>query len=75
MFDWIKLILLVLGIIDKWLDDARAKGLIKQGADEEIARAAAKVFQKTQFANDLRERNAKLSNDEIDRALLDLEPK
>jgi hypothetical protein len=75
MFDWIKLILLVLGIIDKWVDDARAKGLIDQGRDEEIARSTASILGKTKWANDLRERNAKLGSDEVDAALRELEPK
>lgn len=75
MIDWIKLIVLVLGIIDKWVDDARAKGLIQQGRDEEIARATASILAKTRWANDLRQRNEKLTSDEVDAALRELEPK
>lgn len=75
MFDWIKLILLVLGILDKFVDDARRRGLIQQGRDEEIGRATASILAKTKWAQDLRSKNANLNSDEVDAALRELEPK
>lgn len=75
MFDWIKLILLVLGILDKFVDDARRRGLIQEGRDEEIGRMTASILAKTKWAQDLRARNEKLNDSEVDAALRELEPK
>lgn len=75
MFDWIKLILLVLGILDKFVDDARRRGLIQQGRDEEIGRMTASILAKTKWANDLRSHNATLDDKAVNSALSELEPK
>lgn len=75
MFDWIKLILLVLSILDKFVDDARRRGLIQQGRDEEIGRTTASILAKTKWAQDLRARNETLTDDEVNAALRELEPK
>lgn len=75
MFDWVKVILLFLGLLDKWTDRVRDKGLIKQGQDEEIGRMTASILAKTKWAQDLRARNELLTDAEVNAALRELEPK
>ena len=75
MFDWVKLVLLVLRIIDKWTDDARDKGLITQGQDMELARVTTMILAKTEYAKDVRDRISKMDDAAVDAALRDLEPK
>lgn len=75
MFDWIKLIILVLGVIDKLISGARDRGLIKQGQDEEIARTTAAILSKTEYAKNVRDKIAKMDDAAVDAALRDLEPK
>jgi len=75
VFDWVKLVLLVLRIIDKWTDDARDKGLITQGQDMELARVTTMILAKTEYAKDVRDRISKMDDAAVDAALRDLEPK
>lgn len=75
MFDWIKLALLILGIVDKILNYAREQRLIDQGRDEEIARATAAILAKTEYAKNVRAKIANMDDKAVDDALRDLEPK
>lgn len=75
MFDWIKLILLILGIVDKLITYARDQGLINQGRDEEIARQTAAILAKTEYAKNVREKIATMDDAAVNAALRDLEPK
>lgn len=75
MFDWVKLIVLVLGLIDKFVSYARDQGLIKQGQDEEIARTTAAILSKTEYAKNVRDKIAAMDDAAVDAALRDLEPK
>lgn len=75
MFDWIKLALLVLGIVDKIITNARNQGLIDQGRDAEIARATTAILAKTEYAKDVRAKIAAMDDKAVDDALRGLEPK
>ena len=75
MFDWIKLALLVLGIVDKIITGVRNQGLIDQGRDAEIARATAAILAKTEYARDVRAKIAAMDDKAVDDALRGLEPK
>lgn len=75
MFDWIKLALLVLGIVDKIITGVRNQGLIDQGRDAEIARATAAILAKTEYAKDVRAKIAAMDDKAVDDALRGLEPK
>ncbi len=73
--DWVKLILLVLSVVDKLIDHAREQKWIKQGQDEEIARASAALLAKTEYAKNVRDKIASMDYVAVDNALRDLEPK
>jgi hypothetical protein len=75
MFDWVKLILLILQLADKLFDWVQAQGYIKQGRDEEIARQTAAILAKTEYAKDVRSKIAAMDDKAVDDALRDLEPK
>jgi hypothetical protein len=47
---YVKIILALLQIIEAILDWSKEKRLKQEGADEEIARATARILQKTTFA-------------------------
>lgn len=72
---YVKIILALLQIVDAILDWSRAQRFRQEGADEEIARAAMRVLQKTEFANRaLKDFNNKSESDVLD-YLRSLEPK
>lgn len=75
MFDWVKIALLILQLVDKLLDWARDQRLIQQGRDEEIARATASILAKTEYAKNVRDKIAQMDAGAVDAALRDLEPK
>lgn len=74
MFDWAKIILLGLQLLNKWMDWAQAQGYIKQGRDEAIAEQARELFRKTSHAKKVMENVNAMSNEEVDAALVALEP-
>lgn len=74
MFDWARIILLGLQLLNKWMDWAQAQGYIKQGRDEAIAFQAREIFRKTQYAKMTVEKIDAMSNEEVDAALVALEP-
>lgn len=75
MFDWVKIVLLVLQLAEKIFDYAKAQGYIQQGRDEEVARQTAAILAKTEYARGLREKIAAMDERAVDAALTDLEPK
>ena len=75
MFDWVKIALLALDIVDKLVNWARSQNLINQGRDEEIARATAAILAKTEYAKNVRAKIAAMDDKAVDAALRDLEPK
>ena len=75
MFDWIKIALLLLDIVDKLVNWAREQNLINQGRDQEIARATAAILAKTEYAKNVRAKIASMDDKAVDDALRDLEPK
>lgn len=75
MFDWVKIVLLILQLGEKIFDYAKAQGYIQQGRDEEIARQTAAILAKTEYARDVRDKIAAMDGPSVDAALRDLEPK
>lgn len=75
MFDWIKIALLLLDIVDKIVNWTREQNMINQGRDEEIARATAAILSKTEYAKNVRAKIASMDDKAVDAALRDLEPK
>jgi hypothetical protein len=75
MFDWIKIVLLLLQLAEKIFDWSRAQGYIQQGRDEEIARQTAAILAKTEYARNVRAKIAAMDGPSVDAALRDLEPK
>lgn len=71
---YVKIILFVLEIINKWMDKVRDQGLIDRGRDEAIAVQAREIFRKTQYAQKTMEEVNAMSNEEVDAALVALEP-
>jgi len=74
MFDWAKIILIALQLINKWMDWAQERKLINQGRDEAIAEQLRELFRKTSHAKKVIADVEKMSNDEVDSALVALEP-
>jgi hypothetical protein len=75
VFDWIKIVLLVLQLAEKIFDWSLKQGYIQQGRDEEIARAAAALLAKTEYAKNVREKISAMDDATLNAALRDLEPK
>lgn len=75
MFDWVKIVLLVLRFAEALFDFAKAQGYIQQGRDEEIARQTAAILAKTEYAREIRAKIASMDEATVDAALRDLEPK
>lgn len=74
VFDYIKLAILIMQLVNKVLDYAHDQGLIQQGRDEEIAATASAILFKTQVGKKIRERIDAMPDDEVDKALVGLEP-
>lgn len=72
MLTGLKLALLVLQLLDKLFDHWRAKGLIDQGRQEEIAATAERIAVKTGVRKVIWEKVDAMSEDEVDKALADL---
>jgi hypothetical protein len=74
VFDWIKVALLVLQIVEKIIDWQRDNGLIDQGRREEIAATAQRIAVKTGVRKIILEQVNAMSADEVDAELRALEP-
>lgn len=72
MLTGLKLALLVLQMLDKLFDHWRAKGLIDQGRQEEIAATAERIAVKTGVRKVIWEKVDAMSEEEVDEALADL---
>lgn len=75
MFDWVKIVLLVLQLAEKIFDWSQKQGYIAQGRDEEIARQTAAILAKTEYARNVRSKIAAMDAAAVDAALRDLEPR
>jgi hypothetical protein len=75
MLSWPKIILLVLRVIDRLVDDAQRKGLMNEGEDRAIAESAAAILKKSQYAKSVMESISGLSSDDTDKLLRSFEPK
>lgn len=71
---YVKIILLVLQIADKLFNHWRDRGLIQQGEDQAIARAAADIFRKTEHAKKIAEKIDAMPESEVDDLLIAFEP-
>lgn len=71
---WVSVLLALLQIADRLLDIARAKQLIDAGKDAEIAKASASILAKTAAAKAVLKDVMALREDEVDKALRELEP-
>ena len=74
MIVWTQIILALLKIVDAILDYTRYERAKQDGVDEEIAREAAKILQKTEFAKRALEGFASKPGS-ADEFLRELEPK
>lgn len=75
MFDWVKIVLLILQLADKVFDWSVKQGYIQQGRDEEIAQQTAAILAKTEYAKNVRAKIATMDSETVNTALRDLEPK
>lgn len=71
---WSSLILTLLKIAEAIFDFARDRQLIQAGADAEIAKASASVLLKTRSAKQVMAEVTAMSDDQVDKALKELEP-
>lgn len=65
--------LLLLQLVKFFVDRSRERGLIKQGEDEEIARATAEIWKKTVVAKKIMEEISAMDEAKVDAALRGLE--
>lgn len=75
MFDWVKLALLVLGLIDKVLDWQHGRGMIDEGRRQALLEATMLIAGKVATRNQIMEQVNALSGKEVDAGLRGLEPK
>lgn len=71
---WVKLALLLLSVTESIVNLIRNKGLMDAGADREIAKASVAILQKTNTAKAVMAEVTGMSNDQVDKALKELEP-
>ena len=69
----LQIILMALKFLNWLVDTVGREKLIQQGRDEEIARQAAILLSKTEYARGVREKLASMDDNAIDTALDDLE--
>lgn len=74
MFDWAKIVLLLLQIVEQIFDYAKRQGYIQQGRDEEIAKQAQAIMVKTSSGKAILERINAMSDTQVDAELRGLEP-
>lgn len=72
--DWIKLALIILGIIEKFIDQRREKGLLDRGQEMQIALASASILKKTEASKRIMEELNGMDEGQIDDLLRSLEP-
>ena len=71
---WIKLALALVKLADLFANMAREKELIGAGEDRALAEASASILLKTKAAKEVMQRVTAMSEDEVDKALKELEP-
>lgn len=71
---WGSIILLVLRLVFAVTTWAQNRGLIQQGYDQAIAETAREIFRKSEYAKRVAEKIDAMSDDEVDAALVGLEP-
>jgi hypothetical protein len=71
---YIKIILALLQIVDAILDWSKERRFKQEGADEEIARAAIRVLQKTEYSKRMLTQARSMSESDILDYLQSLEP-
>lgn len=74
MLTWGSVIVQVLRLISSLVTWAQKRQLIAQGYDEAIAEASREIFRKTEHAKRVAEKIDAMSDDEVDAALVALEP-
>lgn len=74
MLTWGSILLQVLKLISALVSWAQREKLIKQGHDEAIAEVAREIFRKSEYAKRVSEKINAMSDDEVDAALVSLEP-
>lgn len=72
--DWIKLALIILGIVEKFIDQRREKGLLDRGQEMQIALASASILKKTEASKRIMEELNGMDDGQIDDLLRSLEP-
>ena len=72
MFDWVKLALLVMQLVEKIFDYYHDKGLIDQGRREEIAAVAQQIAVKTGVRKVIMEKVDAMSEEQVDAELTKL---
>lgn len=75
MFTWAKAILVGLQLIEALTTWLREKQQMDAGADREIAKITASILVKTQAGKEILARVSGMSDEEVDAALKELEPK
>jgi len=68
------IILMLLNLASMLLEYARNHQMIQAGADAEIAKASAAVLLKTESAKEIMAQVTSLNEEEVDKALKELEP-
>ena len=75
MFTWASLILTLLKVINSVMNYVNFEAAAQAGADAEIAKISASILAKTKRGKEILERVNALSDNDVDRELLGLEPK
>jgi hypothetical protein len=75
MFTWGSIILAALKLINAIMGAVNREKWMQAGADAEIAKISATILQKTEAGKAIMEKVNALSDEEVDDALRDLEPK
>lgn len=71
---WGLIILQVLKLINALIGWARQENYIQEGYDKAIAEQAREIFRKTEHAKRVKDKIDAMSDDEVDAALVALEP-
>ena len=71
---WGRIILLVLQGVMLVISWAQRNGYIREGYDKAIAEVSREIFRKTEHAKAVKEKIDAMSDDEVDAALVGLEP-
>jgi hypothetical protein len=72
---WVSFALMLLRVVNQIMTWARERELISKGQDIEIARTAASILAKTEYAKDVRDKITKMDDQAVDDALRALEPR